>query len=250
MNEAEAPRLSLVIPTYNERENIEQILLETARVLDRIPCEIIVVDDDSPDLGWRLVEQLRAAMPQVRLVRRMRQTRDQAQSLIEGFRVSRGQVLGKMDADGSHDPAALIAMLNAIDSGFEVAIGSRYVHGHRPGGRLPRRFLSRMSAALVRWLLWLEITDPLSGFWLIKRQVYQRAAMGDVSRGYKLLLAICVRGRVRKVAEIPIKFRERRHGRSKLSAMVLFRAARLALSLIVFKIGQTLGGKLRGGATR
>jgi dolichol-phosphate mannosyltransferase len=226
------PELSLVIPTYNERENIEEILRATIDALGRRAFEVIVVDDNSPDRTGEIVERVAATTPSIRLVRRMEAVRDQAHSIMEGFRVSSGAILGKMDADGSHEPQALGQLLAAIDAGFEVAVGSRY----SPGGSisswpLPRRILSRVSAALVRIAVPLDIEDPLSGFWMIRREVYERAAKFPVSKGFKVLLQLCVRGHARKIAEVPIHFRDRTRGHTKLRAQLLFQGLATVISL-------------------
>jgi len=224
--------LSLVIPTYNERENIEEILKATVDALGCRQFEIIVVDDDSPDRTWEIVKQLAAVTPGIRLVRRTGVPRDQAQALMEGFRVSGGAVLGKMDADGSHDPYALPKLIAAIDSGFEVAVGSRYASGGSISvWPLHRRILSRASTALVRTILGLKLEDPLSGFWMLRREIYERAARFPISGGFKVLLQLCVRGHARKIVEVPIHFRDRTRGKTKLRPQVVLRSLVSTISL-------------------
>src|SRR5208282_879797 len=98
---------SLIVPTYNERENIEPLLLTHSEALSHICHELIVVDDDSPDCTWKIVERVALEIPQIRLVHRKAAYRDQAQSLMEGFRVSHGAILGSINADGSHPPEAV-----------------------------------------------------------------------------------------------------------------------------------------------
>jgi len=226
------PELSLVIPTYNERENIEEILLATVDALGGRAFEIIVVDDNSPDRTCEIIERVAATTPSIRLVRRMEGHRDQAHAIMEGFRVSTGEILGKIDADGSHDPRALAQLIGAIDAGFEVAIGSRYSRGATISSwPLQRRILSKVSTAVVRAAIRLKIEDPLSGFWVIRREVYERAAKFPVSGGFKVLLQLCVRGRVRRIAEVPIHFRDRTRGRTKLRSRLLFQSLAMVISL-------------------
>src|ERR1019366_6640597 len=113
---------SLIVPTYNERENIEPLLRTLSEVLSHIRHELIVVDDDAPDCTWKIVERVALEIPEIRLVHRKAAYRDQAQSLMEGFRVSRGAILGSINADGSHPPQALPALLATIAQG-EFRIG-------------------------------------------------------------------------------------------------------------------------------
>ncbi len=232
-----APELSLVIPTYDERENIEEILRATSRALENRSYEVIVVDDDSPDRTWEVVEQIAASVPGIRLVRRLERPPDQAHSVIEGFRVSRGAVIGKMDADGSHDPRALVALLEAIDAGFDVAVGSRYAPGASISAwPLYRRLLSTGSTVLVRALLRLGIRDPLSGFWLMRREVYEQASEAQFASGFKILLPLCVRWSRSGIVEVPIHFRDRIRGRTKLRAAVVLKAMRLIISLTALSL--------------
>jgi hypothetical protein len=238
------PELSLVIPTYNERENVEQILQATVVALECRQFEIIVVDDDSPDRTWEIVEQIAAVMPAIRLVRRMGVRRDQAQALMEGFRVSRGTMLGKMDADGSHDPRALPQLITAIESGFEVAIGSRYASGGSISSwPLHRRVLSRASTAVVQSILRLKLEDPLSGFWLLRREVYEQAARFPMSAGFKVLLQLCVRGHARKIVEVPIHFRDRTRGTTKLRPRVVLQSLVSTISLAAATRHRTAKGR-------
>jgi len=243
-----ATDLSLIIPTYNERETIEGILCATVRALGNRSFEVIVVDDDSPDRTWEIVEHLSAMTPVIRLLHRTGSRRDQAHAVMEGFRISRGAILGKMDADGSHEPRALPQLIEAIENGFEVAIGSRY----SPGGTISswprhRRILSKVSTIVVRLLLGLEIKDPLSGFWMVRREVYDRTATFPTSDGFKLLLQLCVRGRAQRIAEVPIDFHDRMGGKTKLRAAVIFQSLAMTVSMAVANLYHSSRAKRRDG---
>ncbi len=235
------PDLSLIIPTFNERENIEEILHATADALAHRRFEIIVVDDDSPDGTWEIVERIAAARPEVRLVRRTKGPRDQAHAVVAGFQIARGDILGKMDADGSHDPRILPRLMDAIDAGFEVAIGSRYtVGGKISSWPLRRRLLSKVGTALVRATMRPGIKDPLSGFWVLRREIFERAIEVPISGGFKVLLQLCVRGQAGQIAEIPIHFHDRTMSRSKLGAGTLFKSLGTLLSLSVENLKRPL----------
>lgn len=231
---AVVPKVSIVIPTYNESGNIEQVLRAAADALKNDSYEVMVVDDDSPDRTWEIVERVAGEIPGIRLLRRTEGIRDQAHALMDGFKILRGAILGKMDADGSHPASALPKLLQTIESGCDVAVGSRYASGGTTAGwPIGRRILSKASTILVRSLLGLKINDPLSGFWLIRREVYELALRDSMPKGYKILLELCVRGHPNRIGEVPIHFQNRSRGKSKLRPALLFHA--IALTALLAK---------------
>ena len=241
---AVVPRVSIVVPTYNERGNIEAVLRAAAAALKNETYEVIVVDDDSPDRTWEIVERVATELPGIRLLRRTEGIRDQAHSLMDGFKMSLGGVLGKMDADGSHEASALPKLLQTIEAGCDVAVGSRYAAGGTIAGwPVGRRILSKASTIMVRSLLGLKVKDPLSGFWLIRREVYERALRTTIPKGYKILLELCVRGHPNHIGEVPIHFQNRSRGKSKLRPALLFHAMALTTSLVKANLLDSLGAK-------
>jgi len=228
--------LSLIVPTYNERENIEVILNRLVSALQGRRYEIIVVDDDSPDRTWELAGMLASRTPTIRLERRMRKKRDLAQSIMDGFGLARGDILGCMDADGSHRPEAISQLLDRCKDGFEMVVGSRYVIGGSISGwPLGRRALSRAATVVSRSMLGLPISDPMSGFFLLQRAVYERALDVANPRGFKILLELYMRGCPSSVTEVPIHFQNRRSDRSKLSIKVLYQGVVSMLSLMTMR---------------
>jgi dolichol-phosphate mannosyltransferase len=220
---AEAPvKLSLVIPTYNESKNLP-VLIEQLRALfspvlgDRY--ELIVVDDDSPDKTWELALQLAETRPEVRVVRRQGE-RGLSTAIIRGWQVARGEVLGVMDADLQHPAEVNLKLLAEIERGADLATGSRHVEG---GGvsdwSMIRRILSR--GAQVLGLLILpgvlgRLSDPMSGYFM-----FRRSALADVKLdplGYKILIEVVARGRMKWIGEVGYVFRERFEGESKVSS--------------------------------
>ncbi|MGH7905843.1 MAG: glycosyltransferase, partial [Candidatus Binataceae bacterium] len=121
----DAIELSLVIPTYNERENIAPLLEKIAGVLGAYRYELIIADDNSPDRTWERARELASSIPRLRVINRRGRRRGLAPAVLEGFQAARGAMMGVMDADGSHPAAALPAMIAAIRNGAEIAIGSR-----------------------------------------------------------------------------------------------------------------------------
>ena len=237
-------KLSLIIPTYNERGNIESVLKRATRVLEEKHYEIIVVDDDSDDRTWELVQMLCLSMPALRLERRQDRKKDLAQSVREGFNLASGDILGCMDADGSHPPEAISELLARCEEGADMVIGSRYIAGATiTGWSFSRRALSRIATVVTRLLLRVPTHDPLSGFFLIRRNVYDNA-LNSKSRGFKILLDLYVRGRPATVVEVPIRFDNRRVGGNKLSAKVLYYGVIGLLSLL--RVGTRCQGERHG----
>jgi dolichol-phosphate mannosyltransferase len=213
--------LSLVIPTYKERNNIENIVNILSRLLDEaIPgnYELIIVDDDSPDLTWELAQSLLPDYPQLRVMRRQEEW-GLSSAVIRGWQVATGRILGVIDGDLQHPPEVLIQLLQKIEEGADLALASRHVDG---GGvsswSIIRRFLSR--GAQVLGLIILpgvlgRVTDPMSGYFMVRRSAIAGATMNPV--GYKILLEVIGRGQVREIAEAGYIFRERTKGESKVT---------------------------------
>jgi dolichol-phosphate mannosyltransferase len=221
----QAPELTLVVPTYEERGNIGELLEGARAALDGRSWELLVVDDGSPDGTAEEAALFAAREPRVRVIERRAGERDLAASVALGFGAGRGRYLGSMNADGSHDPADLPRLLAALDGGAEAAIGSRYAPGGAVGAwPWGRRALSALGTAAVRSALGLEVRDPLSGYYLVTREVFERSGRLARARGFKVLLELLARGRPAAAVEVPIVFRDRRRGRSKMSTRAAWQA--------------------------
>jgi len=217
--------LLVVIPTYNEVENVERIL---ERLRDAVPvAHALVVDDGSPDGTGDLAEKVAAADPRVHVLRRAGKG-GLGPAYVAGFRWAREHgydVLVEMDADGSHAPEELPALLTALDAGADLVLGSRYV----PGGRvedwpLHRLLLSRAGNLWTRWSLRLPLADATGGFRAVRGELVDRLPFDDVaSQGYCFQVDWAWRA-VRagaRVVEVPITFTERTFGRSKMSRSIV-----------------------------
>lgn len=208
------PALSVILPAYREAENLRTLLPALQRELRRarIPAELIVVDDSSDDGTEHLVASLQRRLP-VRLLQRPGKL-GLSSAVLAGAAVSRAPLLAVMDADHSHPPEALPRLVSAMRAA-DVAIGSRLV----PGGRIQRfpahrMLISRGAAALARPLT--SVKDPMSGMFVCRRSLLERRALDP--RGFKILLELLVKARPERVVEVPITFRVRRHGHSKLGS--------------------------------
>jgi dolichol-phosphate mannosyltransferase len=228
MPQANADGLWLVIPTYNEAENIVPLL---SAILQTLPdAHLLVVDDASPDGTAERVAAMQRHFERVHLLRRSGKL-GYATAIVTGLEFALRQgatIAGHMDADFSHDPQRLPAMLKVLRQGADIAIGSRYVtDGGVVGWSLFRRILSRGANFLVRAVLNLPVKDSTSGFRLYHREALQRLALHRLRvEGYGFLFlstALAVWNGL-KVVEVPIVFVDRRRGKSKLSRRIIAEA--------------------------
>ncbi|HEY9863846.1 MAG TPA: glycosyltransferase [Candidatus Obscuribacterales bacterium] len=216
-----AIRLSLIIPTYKESENVRPIVQQLTQLLDgTIPneYELIIVDDDSPDLTWKVAAELIPEFPQLRVMRRQEE-RGLSTAVIRGWQAARGEILGVIDADLQHPPESLLQLLGEIERGADLAVGSRHVEG---GGvsdwSVIRRFLSR--GAQILGLIILpgvigRVSDPMSGYFMVRREAIAGKTLDPI--GYKILIEVLGRGQIRWVGEVGYVFQERLEGESKVT---------------------------------
>ncbi len=213
-------KFSLVIPTCNEAASIELLCRKITGILDQrlLPFEIIVVDDNSVDCTWRIVEHLAKQDPRIKLLRRIG-TKGLASAVASGWQVAEGEILGAMDGDLQHPPEILEAMIDKIstDSQVDIVVASRYVVN---GGILKRDFRtvfrSRFAILLGRLLLpgiFKFVRDPLSGCFLMRKEVI--AAQRLMPLGYKILLEVLAVGNYRNLCELPYMFAPRSEGKTK-----------------------------------
>jgi len=208
--------LSIIIPTYNERDNIAPLVKRIHSVLSGHNYEVIFIDDDSRDGTAAAVRELEKDFP-VRVIVR-KDKKGLASAVVDGISYADGGIVGVMDADLQHPPEVIPALLRALESGAEVAVASRYVRGGGcEGWSFTRRLFSR-GAVLIAHLFLPEtraVHDPMSGFFLFQKQVVAGVELKPT--GYKILLEILVRGKYRKLAEVPFRFGLREKGESKLT---------------------------------
>jgi len=211
---------SLVIPTLDEKDNILVLIGHLERTLAGIDYEIIVADDNSPDRTWEIVQNYSAKNPRVRALRRM-DNFDLSAAVIDGFDIAHGRFLGVMDADLSHDWTILPKLIDAVRAGADIAVGSRKVAG---GGAenwpLMRRLFSGVATLACKLWLNVPINDPMSGYFVIRREVFEKVKGSLNPKGYKILLELAARSRTRAIVEIPFVFKDRTKGYSKLSTKV------------------------------
>ncbi|AOV17736.1 hypothetical protein BJI67_12350 [Acidihalobacter aeolianus] len=214
--------LSVIVPTYNERDNAAALLQRTLDAFGQIPepAELLIVDDDSPDGTAAAMEAEATARRAGDRVRVITRTTDKglAKAVSAGFAAASGDVVAVMDADLSHPPELLPELLAAVRKGADVAIASRYVSGGgTEGWPLKRRIISRGACWMARPLT--PIRDSTSGFFALRKEVLE--GMEFVPRGYKIGLELFARLPQARVTEVPFVFRDRTHGVSKLGSAVI-----------------------------
>ncbi|MCE9596961.1 MAG: glycosyltransferase family 2 protein [Spirochaetia bacterium] len=214
--------LSVVLPTYNESKNIPILIERLTKVLAKIDYEILVVDDNSPDKTYEIVDQIASKNPRVRCIRRIHE-RGLSSAVMTGMASSSAKFYAVMDADLQHDEAILPGLLKAVnEEGFDLAVGSRAAEDGSFGefSRL-RRFISWTATRLAKMLLPGDVKDPLSGFVMVSREVFQQAEEKINPLGFKILLEFLGRVPGLKVKEVGYTFRNRVHGETKLSGSVI-----------------------------
>jgi dolichol-phosphate mannosyltransferase len=227
-----APELSVIVPTFNEQANIPILVERLGHVLAGRDWEVIFVDDNSPDGTAAVIRTIGAADSRVRCIRRIGR-RGLAGACLEGMLASQARYVAVMDADLQHDETRLAAMLDALRANrADIVIASRYVDGGTSDGLSPLRAkVSRWSNRVTQLLLGIDLTDPMSGFFMIRRDAFERLAPSLSSQGFKILLDLLAtaRGSLRML-ELPSVFRERQHGISKLDSKVALDFAALVVA--------------------
>ena len=218
-----APELTVVVPTFNERANVPLLAARLQRTLAGIDWEVIFVDDNSADGTAATARALGEGDARVRCIRRIGR-RGLAGACLEGMLASQAHHVAVMDADLQHDETLLVGMLERLRGGnIDLVVASRYVGAGSAGGLAGRRVsYSRWSTALARRLLRVNLTDPMSGFFMLRRTAFEELAPSLSTQGFKILLDIVATGRgTLRIAELPYVFRERQHGESKLDAHIV-----------------------------
>ncbi len=209
--------ISIIIPTYNERDNIIPLVERIDQALSNYDYEIVFVDDSSRDGTAELAIALSPKYPVKVIVRQNK--RGLASAVVDGLKQATGQIVVVMDADLQHPPEVIPDLLRAIKGGADIAIASRYIkRGGCQGWGLTRRIISKGAIVLAHLLLpsTRRVRDPMSGFFMFNRQVVAHADLRPT--GFKILLEILMEGESQNITEVPYTFRVRSGGESKLNA--------------------------------
>lgn len=232
--QAGGPVLSVVVPTFEEAGNVGPLIERLGRALPGIAWEVIVVDDDSPDGTADQVRTIARGDQRVRCIQRIGR-RGLAGACIEGMLASSAPYLAVIDADLQHDETLLSRMLAVLEAGeADLVVGSRYLAGRHVAGWDERRVkLSRLGTWLARWLLRQPLTDPMSGFFMIRREAFEGSVRRLSAMGFKILLDLVASSPMPlRIVELPYDFRNRVAGASKMDG----RAVHDFVSLLLDKL--------------
>jgi dolichol-phosphate mannosyltransferase len=232
---AAGPLLSVIVPTFNELESITELVERLASCLGSLPWEVIVVDDDSPDGTAGLARQLARADARVRCVHRIGR-RGLSSACIEGMLASSAPYLAVMDADLQHDEQLLPAMLDELrNRDLDIVVGSRYMRGGTVGNWAPsRQAISRFATTLSRMLVPAGLSDPMSGFFMLRRSTLEESLHNLSAIGFKILLDLFASApRPLRFKELPYEFRTRHAGESKLDSVAAWDYGLLLLDKLI-----------------
>ncbi len=226
------PQLSIVVPCYQERENVRPLVAALAVALAGRRWEVVFVDDDSPDGTAAEIRALAATDPRVRGLRRIGR-RGLSSAVIEGVLASSAEIIAVMDGDLQHDETRLASMVDAVRDGrCDIAVGSRHVRGGDSEGLSApwRRQLSELGIRMAQAVLPVRLSDPMSGFFACRRAYFEQLSPRLSATGFKILLDLILSApRPPRVLEVPCHFKERAAGESKLDALVLVQFAAMLL---------------------
>jgi dolichol-phosphate mannosyltransferase len=224
-----------VVPTFNERDNVEPLLARLDAALCGIEWEVVYVDDDSPDGTTAKIRELAQSDPRIRCLQRIGR-RGLSTAVIEGMLASSAPYLAVIDADLQHDERLLPRMLAAIKAeDLDVVVGSRHVAGGGIDGWDRRRVkISGLATRLARLIVAADLTDPMSGFFVVSRPAFERAVRQLSGQGFKILLDLFASTPVAyRFKEMPYIFAKRRHGESKLDSFVIWEYLMLLVDKLV-----------------
>jgi dolichol-phosphate mannosyltransferase len=225
------PELSVIVPTFNERGNVAELADRIANCLSGSNWELVFVDDDSPDGTADLVRQLAARDSRIRCVQRIGR-RGLSSACVEGMLASSAQYLAVIDGDLQHDERLLPNMLAELKRGdTEIVVGTRYALGGGTGEwAAARRRLSRFGTRLSRLLVPETLSDPMSGFFMLRRSVFEGAMRRLSNIGTKILMDLFASSpKTLQFKELPYTFRPRHSGESKLDSLTAWEYAMLVL---------------------
>ena len=210
------PELAIVLPTYNEKENVEELLERVEKSLKGMDFEVVIVDDNSPDGTADLAEKIGRRYGNVRVLRRKGKL-GLASAVLDGAAITDADIVGVLDSDLQEPPEFLPALYNRLKEGHDIVIGSRYVKGSRIECWGFRRKLISKAAVMMAHMALPEtrgIKDPSNGFFMFRKRVIKDAMLNP--KGFKVLMELLVRGNRGSVSEVPFDYVGRKRGKSKL----------------------------------
>ena len=230
-------QISIIVPTFNERDNVPELIERLRVAMGRLAWEVVFVDDDSQDGTLGALSAAASDDPRVRFLHRLGR-RGLSSAVVEGIQSTNAPLIAVMDADLQHDEKLLPLMVEQfMDASLDLVIGSRYAGGASVGDwNHDRARMSRFATKLSHLVVKADLTDPMSGFFMIRRDAFNAAARNLSGQGYKILLDIVASApRKLKIVELPFTFGLREHGESKLDTLVLWEYVALLVDKTIGK---------------
>ena len=230
--------LSIIVPTFNERDNVAEVVERLDVCLRGISWEVIFVDDDSPDETAERVREIARHDRRIRCLQRIGR-RGLSSACTEGMMASSAPYLAVMDADCQHDEAALPRMLEVLKAGdADIVVGSRYVDGGGIGNwNASRAKMSRLATRLSRLVIKQDLSDPMSGFFVLRGDVLKPAVRRLSNIGFKILLDLIASSpRPLRLKEVPYEFRNRHAGESKMDSQAMWDYLMLLLDKLLGQV--------------
>jgi len=215
-------KISVIVPTYNEKENLGRLVEKVFEALEGVDFEVVVVDDNSPDGTGQLADQIASKRSNVKVVHRPGKL-GLGTAILDGVKASEGEFVSVIDADLQHPPELLKTMLEKALEGYDIVIASRYVVGGMvEGWSFTRRMISKGALWLSHILLpkTRSVKDTQSGYFIFKKGVVDGVRFN--AKGFKVLIEILVKGKYEKVVEVPYTFKPREAGESKMRLNEIF----------------------------
>jgi dolichol-phosphate mannosyltransferase len=233
---AAAIELTIVVPTFNEAKNVPLVVERLDAVLKGTRWEVVFVDDDSPDETAEVAREIALRDRRVRVIRRIGR-RGLSTACVEGVLSSAAPYFAIMDGDLQHDDTVLPEMLRRIKADhIDIVVGSRYIDGERTEGLSSdfRKRISRAGGRVARLVLKAQLSDPMSGFFLMTRAAFDETVRGLSQQGFKILLDLFASApRPLRFAEVACRFNSRQHGESKLDTMAAWEFGILVLDKLI-----------------
>ncbi|MQF65314.1 polyprenol monophosphomannose synthase [SAR202 cluster bacterium AC-409-J13_OGT_754m] len=227
--------ISIIIPTYNEAQNIEILISELTNTLTHSDYQILIIDDNSPDHTYDIVKAISMKKPNIYPIHRHRKM-GLSSAILDGFHKSSGSLIVIMDSDLSHQPSDLLPMLEAA-ANADIVIGSRYTKGGKIiGWSFVRHIASRTANWLSKTLIVTGVNDTTSGFAIFKRATLESVSPLIKAKGFKFLLEVLAYSPNPKVIEIPITFANRTKGTSKFNIKEILLFLRLCFWLYIRRL--------------
>ena len=224
----QSPQISIIVPTYNERQNIAHLLGALCSL--RLKCEILVIDDSSPDGTAKTAREFSRNKKNISVI--VRKERGLASAILCGVKHARSSVICVIDADMQHPPEIIPLLVESMKSNkSDIAVASRFLPGANIGFGMRRKLASKSGIALAHFILprTKQCTDPLSGFFAFRKSVINGVQFDAI--GFKFLLEMLARGKWARISEVPYSFSGRKLGRTKLGWKEYIRFSKLLLKL-------------------